>query len=584
MNKKNKTRKGAKRIAGFRLRILALVILPMLILGIVITAIGALKLNQVAIDGMRDNLNTYVQSTIVRYNKINDEPYSYDEASGFMKGYLSMNGQQATLDSLKASTEIDITFYFGDLKVLTTMQNEKGLREIGTVMEDSDILTKVLQNGEDVFVSKVSFYGNDYCGYYAPLRQVGKDSSNEIIGMVLATKSRDSVDATIIQSFILLTALFLVGIIICIIIASTIVQRMSSALTYSTREIKKLADGELHFAQDSRKLNRSDEIGDVAKATRQVVEELTDIVKNIIGTSNTLADFSEDFVKAFENINENISNIDTAVSGIANGATSQAMETQEANTKVTEMGNAMDQISSNIDSLHNSSELMKEYNASVNQTLKHLETISMNTKQSVDLVYEKTNDTNVSANGIREATELITNIASQTNLLSLNASIEAARAGEMGKGFAVVADEIRVLSEQSKEAADHIIEVVNVLLNNSNLSVNAMDQMTSEMNEQQNMIQNTQEVFQSLNNEVNQVAAAINDIGMQMREIDTIKEGVLNIVENLASIAEENAAGTEEASATVSQLEDVIKECNRITEKMVVLSSELKKNMEVFHF
>lgn len=581
---KEQKKKSTKRIGGFRLRILGLVILPMLILGVLITFVSELKLNQMGINGMKDNLNTYAQSTIVRYNKVNGDPYTYDEASGFMKGYVSMNGQQATLDSLKASTEIDISFYFGETKVLTTMKNEKGVREIGTQIEDQDIIERVLKNGEDVFVSKVNLYGVEYCGYYSPLYQIGTDNPDEIIGMVFAAKERSSLDAVINESFLLLSILFIVGIILCTVVAGIIVQRMSNALTYSTKEIKKLADGELHFSQDNKKLKRSDEIGDVAKATKQVVEELTGIVKNIIGTSNTLADFSENFVKAFRNINENISDIDVAVEGIANGATSQAMETQEANTKVTEMGVAMDQISSNITSLHNSSELMKEYNTSVNHTLKELETISSHTKQSVDLVYEKTNDTNVSANGIREATELITNIASQTNLLSLNASIEAARAGEMGKGFAVVADEIRMLSEQSKEAADRIIDVVNILLNNSNLSVNAMDKMTSEMQEQQGMIQNTQEVFQSLNNEVNHVAEAINEIGSQMKEIDIIKTGVLNIVENLAAIAEENAASTEEASATVSQLEGVIAECNKVTEEMVALSAELKKDMEVFRF
>lgn len=581
---KKQPKEQTKRIGGFRMRVLALAILPMLILGISVTFVGELKLNQMGINGMKDNLNTYAQSTIVRYNKINGEPYTYDETNGFMKGYVSMYGQQATLDSLKASTEIDISFYFGETKVLTTMKNEKGLREINVPIEDEDIIERVLKNGEDVFISKMNLYGIEYSGYYSPLYQVGTDNPNEIIGMVFAAKERASLDNVINESFLLLSILFIAGIVLCTVVSGIVVQRMSGALTYSTKEIKKLADGELHFTQNKKNLNRNDEIGDVAKATKQVVEKLTDIVKNIIGTSNTLADFSENFVKAFRNINDNISDIDVAVEGIANGATSQAVETQEANTKVTEMGVAMDQISSNITDLHNSSELMKEYNSSVNHTLKELETISSHTKESVDLVYEKTNDTNVSANGIREATELITNIASQTNLLSLNASIEAARAGEMGKGFAVVADEIRMLSEQSKDAADRIIDVVNVLLTNSNLSVNAMDKMTAEMQEQQGMIQNTQEVFRSLNTEVNHVAEAINEIGSQMKEIDGIKTGVLSIVENLAAIAEENAASTEEASATVSQLEHVITECNKITEKMVALSAELKKDMEIFRF
>lgn len=346
-----KKKKSTKRVGGFRMRILCTVILPMLLLGVAITIVSELKLNQMGIDGMKDNLNTYAQSTIVRYNKMNGDPYTYDETNGFMKGYISMNGQQATLDSLKESTDIDISFYFGETKVLTTMKNEKGIREIGVPIEDTDIIERVLKNGEDVFISNITLYGTEYCGYYAPLYQIGTDNPDEIIGMVFAAKERASLDNVINNAFFLLLALFLIGIALCSIIAGIIVQRMSSALAYSTKEIKKLADGELHFLQDNKKLNRRDEIGDVAKATRQVVEELTGIVKNIIGTSNTLVDFSENFVTAFRNINENISDIDVAVEGIANGATSQAMETQEANTKVTEMGVAMDQISSNITSL-----------------------------------------------------------------------------------------------------------------------------------------------------------------------------------------------------------------------------------------
>ena len=83
MKKQQKER--TKRIGGFRLRVLALVILPMLILGISVTFVGELKLNQSGINGMKDNLNTYTQSTIVRYSKINGEPYTYDETNVFMK-------------------------------------------------------------------------------------------------------------------------------------------------------------------------------------------------------------------------------------------------------------------------------------------------------------------------------------------------------------------------------------------------------------------------------------------------------------------------------------------------------------------
>jgi methyl-accepting chemotaxis protein len=575
---KNAGKKGIK--VGFQTRILAMVSIPLLLLGIAITLQARIELQNLGINGIKSTLYVQVENTMHRLNSMDDAAYSYDEKDGFKKGNLKISNNTDVFDDIKKTTNVDSTIFYGDTRVATTVKKDDGTRFVGTKATDQ-IIQKVLKGGQEVFVESVTVNNQDYCGYYIPIFQ--KDSK-DIVGMIFAGESKALVNKTIMDSTIKVIITFIVGSILALLIIAFSSKRIAKALKYSTKEIRKVASGQLRFEEDKKKLDRQDEIGDVANATKQVVSELADIVQNIISTSDTLEQFSESFVTAFQNINDNIGNIDVAVSGIANGATSQAMETQDANAKVVEMGRALDDVTERIEVLHKNSDRMTEYNSSVSQTIQELEQISDRTKKSVTQVYEQTNATNTSANEIREATNLITSIAEQTNLLSLNASIEAARAGEMGKGFAVVADEIRVLSEQSAQSAETIVKVVDLLLKNSNLSVNAINQMTEEMKQQQKMIQNTQNVFESLDGEVRDVASSINMIENQMNSIERIKDNVLEIVESLAAIAEENAASTQETSATVMQLQSFIDECTNVTDQMVNLSKQLKEHTEIFTF
>ena len=225
---------------------------------------------------------------------------------------------------------------------------------------------------------------------------------------------------------------------------------------------------------------------------------------------------------------------------------------------------------------------MQQNNEKLNTTLDELILISSHTRESVNQVYEQTNNTDKSVNEIGSAVDVITDIANQTNMLSLNASIEAARAGEHGRGFAVVADEIRQLADQSKKSAEQIGNIVSELIHNSNVSVQAMNGVLEEIENQNKCLDVTRDVFVGLNREILDVTKAVEEISKEIDTINMTKNEVLESCESLASIAEENAAGTEETSATMTELGKIVSECNEATQKLVNISEILSENAGKF--
>lgn len=278
-----------------------------------------------------------------------------------------------------------------------------------------------------------------------------------------------------------------------------------------------------------------------------------------------IADTHQTAVKAvkgtLQSISVTINNVDLTSEEMSKCAVMQASEMQVINTKVANIGKAVDNTFASVDVLANGYERVMDYSSQGNVMLAELNNISEETKESVDAVRKQTDATNISAAEIRKATASIAGIAYQTNLLSLNASIEAARSGESGKGFAVVANEIRKLAEQSKTAAAQITRIVDMLIENSNSSVEIMTKVTDYIKRQNEKLNSTSEAFEGLGREMSGVSGAIEDITLAMVELEGLKDEVIGSVSNLAAISEENAASSEEISASIQELNQNIENC-----------------------
>jgi methyl-accepting chemotaxis protein len=335
---------------------------------------------------------------------------------------------------------------------------------------------------------------------------------------------------------------------------------------------------------ETKLLQSKDEFGIMAKALASLQQKLGETVSQIKNQSDRLFDSSNGMYKNISNMTQTTDQVDRAVQEIAEGATNQANETQKANENVITIGTMIEDTNNEVEELKKTAKNMQEAQRTAHEILEELGTVNQHTKASVEEIAQQTMTTNVSATKIREVTGLITDIAEETNLLSLNASIEAARAGEAGRGFAVVASQIQKLAEQSDASAKQIEIIIDQLVADSEKAVATMEQVQRIIDEQSQDVDRTGEVFRSVSDGIQKSIDGINLIGKKVQNMDQARIAVVDTVSNLSAIAEENAASTQESSASVTSITGIADEMQISSEDMRKIAEDLDQRMAAFKY
>lgn len=378
-----------------------------------------------------------------------------------------------------------------------------------------------------------------------------------------------------------LCAIFLV--IIASIIGFLIVNKIVKPILEVTDIVSRLANMDFSEIEGQERLTaRNDETGQMSRAVAELRGQLVDVVSELRSQSEQLFEASDTLNTNASETATTVDQVEKAVSDISDGASSQASETQKAKENVILMGNMVEETTQEVAEMIENANSMKRYSEEAFATLQNLAKINDEARGAIDVIYEQTNTTNESAMKIREATSLITSIAEETNLLSLNASIEAARAGEQGRGFAVVASQIQKLAEQSNDSARQIENIIDSLIEDSQKSVETMEDVKRIMENQNESVGHTNESFLQVGEGIRSSIESVNRISDKTKKLDAARVNVVDVVQNLTAIAEENAASTEETSASVTEVSSIVGNISENANSLRDVANRLEKNMKVF--
>ncbi len=282
-------------------------------------------------------------------------------------------------------------------------------------------------------------------------------------------------------------------------------------------------------------------------------------------TATVLSGVAEEIVSRFgkatgkmDELSKAIQTTDVGMQDIADSAQSTAEAIQEQAVMCNEIQKNVDMAEQGTSQMVNSSNNVREAIVEGAQLVKQLKNqadeVDETNKSTVEAITRLSNR----VNEVESITNAILTISSQTNLLALNASIEAARAGEAGKGFAVVADEIRKLSEDTRESANQITNIIGELVDDATATTQSMEASSKTISEQSQMIDETKNRFDLIENEVNDLSQNIKETGVLINEIITATGVINDNITHLSSVSEEIAAASEEgASASANAVESM---------------------------
>ncbi len=531
------------------------VMLALILVGGAVTLVGVINLRR----GMETEVETGVMAACQSYAMVLE--------------YASDSQDLSSLESnMNQKTGYDYTFFLGDTRERSSIAGV-----VGTKAGDA-VIDAVLHKHQSYQAQNVMINGAPYYVAYEPLF----DAAGEVYGMAFVGLKKITISTYINDRIKFMSTIAGVIIIALTVITVIYILRILKAIDENVKAVRQMATGDLEIHLSDKVQNRKDELGEMSGALFDMAQR----IRSVIGSARTSADevdsSSEYLSETVSTITETAENVTIAVSQVATGASGQAQSLQEAVQSVGAINDAIEMITDNTRVMKDLADSMQKNSAASQDKLGELRVSTRESIAAIEGISELIGNTNTAVHTISDAVTIIDDIASQTNLLSLNASIEAARAGEAGRGFAVVAEEIRQLADQSSEAARNIQDAMKTLAADSGKTMEEAGSVQTIISNQRSTIHQTIEQVDALIEDIQKSISLTGEIAENVVQSEKASSVISEVITNLSAISQENAASSEETRASMEELTHTMEAVSQKADNLSQVARVLDKEMAFF--
>lgn len=556
------------------MKLLALIVVPLVLLLALLLSSSIVKSSASGRELFKEKLKAVAVSLNNSYNALVDGDWE------LIDGVLCKGGEpvdNTLIDGIGKQNDIEITLFFGDTRYLTTLKDDSGKRIVGTKV-GSKITEDVLKNGREYINESISIKNKEYYVLYMPLT----NSDGSIVGMLFIGQERQ-----LIREFIyaLCESIFYNGIVFCLIMIAVsffLIKPIVTTIKGLSAELEKFSNGELDIHCKVPKINKNDELGILADSVNNLAFKFGEIIRAVQLQSGVLSEESEKLVQIADVSAGSIESISQAIDDVARGAEEQATDMTNTMGNIQELSATLDTVLSQVEKLSGVASGLKDYSDNTKGAMKELVSVNEKAKSSVHSMVVQTNETIKAMKEIDVILESIQDIASQTNLLSLNASIEAARAGGAGKGFAVVAGEVKKLADDCVNASKQISGIVKNISDEMEKSGALVRELEENADSQLAKLNGANDSVDNIIDGIFAVSGEVAEINAEIKSLDSVKAGIGSAIENLSAISEENAASSGEVASSVTDVSSSVKNLSEAAEGISSSATALKDSISLF--